>query len=90
MSMHLCPYCGGPALTTARKFALAPGLRATCRCCGGRIGVPGLAILAAVPLVGALLLLRVVDGGVARALAVAAGVALTAYIQWRYVPLVGR
>ncbi|HEX4683395.1 MAG TPA: hypothetical protein VH277_11835 [Gemmatimonadaceae bacterium] len=88
--MYICPYCGGPALTTARKLVLVPGLGAPCRCCGKRIGVPGLAVLAGVPLVAGLLLLRVVDGDLARLLAVVAGVALTFYIQWRHVPLVGR
>jgi hypothetical protein len=88
--MYICPYCGGPGLTTARKLVLVPGLSVPCQCCGKRIGVPGLAILAAVPILAALLIFRVVDGDAARILAVAAGVALTLYIQWRHVPLVGR
>ena len=90
MSMLACPHCGGPGLTTTRKLALFPGLSATCRCCGRRIGVPGLAVLAAVPLVAGLLAFRVVEGNLARVLAVAAGVAVTCYIQWRHVPIVAR
>ena len=90
MSMHACPHCGGPALKSARKLVLVPGLPVTCRCCGRRIGVSGLALLAAIPLVAGLLALRVVEGDLARVIAVIAGVAATGYIQWRHVPLVGR
>ena len=89
MSMHICPHCGGPGLTTARKLFLVPGLPATCRCCTRRIGVSGLAALAGIPLLAGLLLaFRVVEGDLARVLAVAAGIAVTAYIQWRRIPLV--
>ena len=77
-------------MTAARKLVLVPGLPATCRCCGRRIGVSGLAALAAIPFVAGLLALRVVEGDLARVLAVAAGVAATGYIQWRHVPLAGR
>lgn len=90
MSIHACPHCGGPGLTSARKLVLVPGLHATCRCCGRRIGVSGFAALAAIPFVAGLLALRVVEGDLARVLALTAGVAATAYIQWRHIPLVGR
>lgn len=88
--MYPCPYCGGPAVTTARKLVLVPGLPGACRCCGKRIGVSGLALLAGIPLVAGLLLaFRIVHGDLARVLAVAVGVAVTGYIQWRHIPLVG-
>jgi hypothetical protein len=77
-------------LTTARKLVLVPGLPATCRCCGRRIRVSGFAVLAAIPLVAALLVFRVVGGDLARLLAVTVGVVATGYIQWRHVPLLGR
>jgi hypothetical protein len=76
-------------MTTARKLFLVPGLPATCPCCAGRIGVSGLAALAGIPLLAGLLLaFRVVEGNLARAVAVAAGIAVTGYIQWRRIPLV--
>jgi len=90
MALHACPHCGGPGVTTARKLVLLPGLPAKCQCCGRRIGVSGLAVLAAIPFVAGLLALRIVQGDVARVLAVTAGVAATAYIQWRHVSLVAR
>ena len=86
--MHLCPHCGGPAITGARKLALVPGARANCRCCGEKICVPHLAVLAWIPLIAALLVLRVVDSGLARVLALVAGVGVICYIQWRHVPLI--
>jgi hypothetical protein len=51
--------------------------------------VSGLAALAGIPLlIGLLLAFRVVEGNLARVLAVAAGIAVTGYIQWRRIPLV--
>lgn len=39
MSANRCPHCGRPALSPARKLLLGPSSSATCRACGGRIGV---------------------------------------------------
>lgn len=88
MPMHTCPHCGGPAMTGPRKLALLPGLTATCECCGEKIRVPGVALLAWIPLLAAILALRVVDGTLARILALVAGVSVICYIQWRHVPLI--
>ena len=90
MSMQPCPHCGGPGLTNTRKLVLPPGMSVACPCCGKRIGVSLFSVLAAIPLVVALLALRIVQGDAARMLALIVGVAATAYIQWRYVPLVPR
>jgi hypothetical protein len=37
--MHRCPHCGEPGLSRIRKAFLGPAVPATCRRCGGKIGV---------------------------------------------------
>lgn len=91
MSYLDCPHCGKPAITPLRKMLMGPGFPAKCRMCGEKVGVPYSAarmgsIMSALTLVALLL----VWSFASLVVILAAGFALTSYIQVRRVPLVPR
>lgn len=86
MFMHACPHCGGPGITTFRKYLLGPALPAPCRSCGRKIAVPPASLLTLVPLLLGVLASRSVPcAWVPHTLAAAAASML---LSWWFVPLV--
>lgn len=91
MNPNTCPHCGHtPALPLWGKSCLGPAASTVCRACGKHISVSWRALLFTLPLVialGAAPLLASVAAGFAL---VAAAVALSTYLHWRFAPLVGK
>ena len=84
-----CPYCNHPAMSIWRKCILGPEMAVRCSSCKRKVGVPWLAVVAAVP----------IALGVAGAVRLSApwsivslAVGILAYVvlQQFVVPLVGR
>ena len=88
-TMHACPHCGGPGISTLRRWSLGPALPATCQSCGRKIGVPwGRSMLTLVPFllgIGVLMWFRTPLSAAAPVLGMIAG-----FLLWRDVPLVKR
>ena len=55
MSKLNCSHCEKPGISVMRKVCLGPGVPATCKACGEKVGVPYSALLATIPFVGAIL-----------------------------------
>lgn len=88
MSMHPCPHCGGPGISSTRKLSLGPAVPATCRSCGRRIGVPWLSMVTLVPFLLGACVASYLRTPLAVTLPAAGMIAM--FFLWRYVPLVRR
>lgn len=88
MPMHACPHCGGPGITTFRRFWLGPGSAPRCRTCRRKIGVPLYGMLALLPFPLGILAAPFLPGRLFL-LAPLAGMIAMCWL-WGYVPLVKR
>jgi len=84
-----CPYCNHPAMSIWRKCILAPEMAVRCSSCKRKVGVPWLAVAAAVPIalgvVGAVRL-----SAPWSIVSLAVGILAYVVLQQFVVPLVGR
>lgn len=85
MSMHPCPHCGGPGITTFRRYSLGPAVPATCHSCGRKIGVPWSSMLAMLPFLLGMAAAPFLPG-VFMLLAPVVGI-VAMFVLWRRVPL---
>lgn len=88
MSMHPCPHCGGPGISSSRKLSLGPAVPATCRSCGRKIGVPWGGMVTMIPFFIGMAAAAYFQTPLAIALPAAGMIAM--FFLWRYVPLVRR
>jgi len=84
-----CPYCNHPAMSIWRKCILGPEMAVLCLSCKRKVGVPWLAVVAAVPIalgvVGAVRL-----SAPWSIVSLAVGILAYVVLQQFVVPLVGR
>jgi predicted RNA-binding Zn-ribbon protein involved in translation (DUF1610 family) len=85
MAMHACPHCGGPGITTFRRYSLGPAVPATCQSCGRKIGVPWTSLLAMLPFFVGMQAARLLPGVLSLVLPIVGMIAML--VLWRYVPL---
>lgn len=83
--MHACPHCGGPGITTFRRYSLGPAVPATCHTCGRKIGVPWTSMLAMLPLFLGMIAAAFLPGALVLVAPVVGIIAM--FLLWRYVPL---
>ena len=87
MSKLNCPHCGEAGISIMRKMCLGPAVPATCKACSKKVGVPYTAMLAAIPLVAAIVGSALVEPLVLKAALWISGFVVMAVIHMRWVPL---
>jgi hypothetical protein len=73
-----------------RKQVLGPIAYATCRSCGGRVGVPGSSMWVAIPFLVAIVIAAFVSSTLIAAALWIVGGAVMAWLHYRYVPLIAK
>ena len=86
--MVKCPHCGRAAMTLWRKSALGPGRVVPCQACGRKVGVHGMAVLAAIPAFAGGLVMSRIESMPLGITALAGGVLTMALVHTFCVPLV--
>ena len=87
MSGLKCPHCGKPGISVMRKMWLGPAIPATCQACGKKVGVPYIAMLAAIPFVVAIVGAAFADPFALKAVLWVGGFLVMAILHMRWVPL---
>ena len=86
MANIACPHCHQLTIPAWRKLLIGPGSPATCKSCGGKVGVPwSSSLLAFSPFFGALLIWSFV---VPKILLLVGGAAAMVLLYHFYVPLI--
>ena len=86
--MHDCPHCHKPGITTLRRLTLGPALPATCRQCGGKVGVSyRQSALAASPFFASLLVAMSIESIWLALLLLIVGSTVMFVLWFRLVPL---
>ena len=73
-----------------RKEVLGPAVSATCRSCGGRVGVPGSGMWVIIPFLVAIVIAAFVSSTLIAATLWIVGFAVMTWLHYRYVPLIAK
>ncbi len=90
MIMHVCPHCQKPGISFARRMCLGPVNPATCRVCGGKVGVPYSSMWTVFPFVAAIGAATFVGSFPLKAALWAAGFVAMSICHLKLVPLIRR
>lgn len=89
--MYVCPHCNQPGISALRRSFLGPLIPATCKVCGGKIGVPfGKSFLAASSFILAILISPLAHTPAYSLLTVIVGAAAMFVLHFKFVPLIKR
>jgi len=85
-----CPHCHQAGLPVWRKMCLGPATSAKCGNCGGAVSVPWSAMWASAPFIAAIVIAGFVSSTLVTAALLIVGAAVTAWLHFRYVPLIAK
>jgi hypothetical protein len=87
MNKFNCPHCASPTVSVMRKLCLGPAVPATCKACGGKVGVSYKAMFALAPVFAAIGLSAFIQPFALKLLLWIAGFLIMAVIHLIWVPL---
>ena len=85
--MLTCPHCQQPGITVLRKLFLGPAVPATCKACGGTVGVPSGAMISVGPVVAGIIGASLVGPLWLKIVIWSTGAGVATFIHMKYVPL---
>ena len=83
-----CPKCHAQAMPLWKKMCLGPARGVTCQNCGTRVSVPYVSGFAAIPFLIAIVAAQIVGSVFLAAALLAVGILVTAWIYYKFVPLI--
>jgi Flp pilus assembly protein TadB len=84
-----CPHCRKAALPTWRKLMLGPAWRVGCQNCGGKVGVAWTSMWTIIPFLVAIVIASLVPSPLSVLIWIA-GIALSFWLNYKFVPLVAK
>lgn len=87
MSRLKCPHCGKPGISVMRMMCLGRAVPATCKACGKKVGVPYIAMSAAIPFLVAIVGSAFAESFALKAALWVGGFLGMAILHMRWVPL---
>lgn len=89
--MYVCPHCNQPGISALRRSFLGPRFPATCKQCGGKIGVPDAqSFLATIPFLLSILVAPLASTFAHSFLTALIGAVAMFVLHFKFVPLVKR